>query len=57
MLPIIFADESTFVFYFLLAMIPILLILFPVSWWGAKRVKKWARISVERREQESQDNG
>ena len=56
MIPIIFADESTYTFYFLLAMVPIILIVFPVSWWGAKRTKKWARLTVERREQESQNN-
>ena len=49
MIPILFGDESTFFLYTVIASAIIMVILFPASWWAAKRTKKWARLSVERK--------
>ena len=54
LLPIFFADESTFFLYTMIAAALSMIVLFPASWWAAKRMKKWARMNVERREQDSQ---
>lgn len=50
LIPLLWEDESTYFISILLATVIFCIVLFPVSWWATKRIKKWARISVERRD-------
>jgi hypothetical protein len=53
-IPLFWEDESTYFLSILIVTAIFSIVMFPVSWWAAKRVKKWARISVEGKKQEEQ---